>query len=97
MKKLIIILFLFIILIAIFLKLRLNRGPNKFLRKEKLKVIKLIWYRRPNGGDYFGKWILEKIGLKVEYSEAPDIMICGSILGYSLLSFTYVIFMNIII
>ena len=52
------------------------------LEKQKIHSIKLLWYNKiPNGGDYFGKWILEQMGFKVEYSKAPDIIVCGSILG----------------
>ena len=74
----------FFILILIFQKLGLTKFHNDYLKKEKCQVIKLIWYQIPNGGDYFGKWLLEKMGLKVEYSETPDVVVCGSILGFNI-------------
>ena len=35
----------------------------------------------PNTGDYFGKWLLEKMRFRVKFSNTPDIVIWGSILG----------------
>lgn len=58
--------------------------------------IKLWWYDPPkvskhpyetsvpsgrNAGDYYGKWLLEKIGYQCEFSKNPDIITCGSILA----------------
>ena len=55
------------------------------LEKQKIHSIKLLWHNDvQNGGDYFGKWILEQIGYKIEYSNSPDIVVCGSILGINL-------------
>ena len=84
MIKIIILLFLFL---SILFKLKsqkliLRNSHNKCLKKEKLHLIKILWYNDvPNGGDYFGKWILEKMGFKVKYSKTPDMMVSGSILG----------------
>jgi len=54
------------------------------LIKQNLKTIKLYWYGKnkiPNAGDYFGKWLLKKMGFNVIFSKEPDILVCGSILG----------------
>lgn len=41
-----------------------------------------IWYwnKRPNAGDYFGKWLLDKMHINNTFSREPDICIAGSIL-----------------
>lgn len=50
----------------------------------KRHIIKLYWsgFNNPNAGDYYGKWLLEKMGFIVHYSNEPEIIICGSILGF---------------
>ena len=47
-------------------------------------IIQLYWFGYkycPNAGDYYGKWLLEKMGYLVHYSKKPEILVCGSILG----------------
>lgn len=42
------------------------------------------WDEKENAGDYFGKWLLEKLGYKVELDkENPRLITCGSILGFN--------------
>ena len=36
-----------------------------------------------NAGDYFGKWVLEKMGFKVVFSKKPELIVCGSILAFN--------------
>jgi exopolysaccharide biosynthesis predicted pyruvyltransferase EpsI len=48
------------------------------------KTIKL-YYHAPdykNAGDYFGKWLLERMGYNVYFSRNPQLIVCGSILGW---------------
>ena len=59
---------------------------NSSLPKTNISLpIKLYWFGYgdcPNAGDYFGKWLLEKFGYTVNYSKTPDILVCGSVIGY---------------
>lgn len=42
------------------------------------------WNEKENAGDYFGKWLLEKLGYKIELDkENPRLITCGSILGFN--------------
>ena len=52
---------------------------------NNLNSIKLFWFGYkycPNAGDYYGKWLLEKMGYNVQFSINPEILVCGSILGW---------------
>lgn len=48
-------------------------------------MINLYWWnKRPNIGDYFGNWLLQKLNFNSNYcSENPDLAICGSILEHT--------------
>lgn len=35
----------------------------------------------PNAGDYYGKWLLNRLGFNVQFSNRPQLLVCGSILG----------------
>lgn len=47
-------------------------------------MINLYWWSvRPNIGDYYGHWLLTKLGFDHEYcKDNPDLAICGSILEH---------------
>lgn len=81
----------FIISFYILKKINKNDSNSYFsLNKNissinKSNIIKLFWYGNnydPNGGDFFGKWLLQKMGYKVIFAYIPDIVICGSILNF---------------
>ena len=65
-----------------------NKNPidNLYIKK----TVNLYWWNKknlPNVGDYYGKWLLEKMGFKVKYSKHPELVICGSILGYKVTNY----------
>ena len=79
------ILIIFFSLINFFILDKINENYSKSYSKNKPNIIKLYWCRNnniENGGDFFGKWLLQKMGYKVIFSSIPDIVICGSILKY---------------
>lgn len=45
-------------------------------------TIKLFYFavNKTNAGDYFGRWLLEKMGYNVYFSNNPQLIVCGSIL-----------------
>ena len=54
------------------------------------KTLNIFWWKGKgisNVGDYYGKWLLEKMGFKVKYSKHPELVVCGSILGYKQTNF----------
>lgn len=53
-----------------------------FLETIPKKHLQMYWFHGcPNGGDYFGKWLLEKMGFIVHFSKKPEILVSGSSLG----------------
>lgn len=46
---------------------------------QKLKVF--YFNTRPNAGDFFSVWLLNKMNFECEFSKNPDICVTGSILG----------------
>ena len=81
----------FILYFYILDKTNKNYSNSSFLLNKnitsinKSNIIKLYWYGNnydPNGGDFFGKWLLQKMGYKVSFSYIPDIVVCGSILSF---------------
>jgi hypothetical protein len=85
-KTLILLFFSFIIIIIKIYKMNKN---NTLKLKEKYKGnnfegIKLFYYNFnkmvPNAGDYFGRWLGEKMGYRIKFTYSPELVICGSIL-----------------
>lgn len=76
---------IFFFLISFFIIDKIKENYSKSYSKNKSNIIKLYWFgnnHSKNGGDFFGKWLLKKMGYKVIFSSIPDIVICGSILNY---------------
>ena len=62
--------------------LNLIKDSTDEINKNK-NIINIYWWNRvPNAGDYFGKWLLEKMGYKVKFSYKPELIVCGSVLGF---------------
>ena len=61
-----------------FFDLKENSKNNNF------ETIKLFCYNfnkiTPNAGDYFGRWLAEKMGYRITFTYSPKLVICGSIL-----------------
>ncbi len=57
----------------------MNSFIDKIYHKNFIKIF--WWNEEPNAGDYFGKWLLEKMGFRVEFSNIPELIVSGSILG----------------
>ena len=57
----------------------MNSFIDKIYHKNFIKIF--WWNEEPNAGDYFGKWLLEKMGYIVNYTTKPELIVCGSLLG----------------